>query len=281
MNLRALFRRALPLLAVLPALALAQPRDERHGPRVVLFEHPNFQGGAIVLYPGDIRENLARIDFDNGRRSNDRITSILVEGGADVMVYTDAHFRGEALRVTNDLRDLSRGDSRFVRFNDRISSIRVEARRGSGRPPGGGHDGDYHGGNRPPSFDPDKIIRRAYQDILAREPDESGLRHFRGMMIDRGWTEKQVRDSLRASDEYRVTYMTRRLNAVFREMLGRDVDPRGFEHYRNKIIEHNWSDDDIRRDLRNSDEYRRRPRTQAEPPRRAEDAAPASPEKQN
>ncbi len=277
MNPRALFCRALPLLAVLPALAFAQPRDDRRGARVVLFEHPNFQGGAIALYPGQSAENLARWDFDDGRRSNDRITSIRIEGDAEVMVYTDANFRGEALRVTNDIRDLSRGDNRFVRFNDRISSIRVEARRAPDRPPTGGN----HGGNRPPSFEPEKIIRRAYQDILAREPDESGLRHFRSMMIDRGWTEKQVRDSLRASDEYRVTYMTRRLNAVYQDMLGRDVDPRGFEHYRNKIIEHNWSDDDIRRDLRNSDEYRRRPRTQAEPPRRAEDAAPAAPEKQS
>ncbi len=280
MNLRALLCRALPLLALLPALAFAQPRDGRYGPRVVLFEHPNFQGGAIALYPGQSVENLARWDFDNGRRSNDRITSILVEGGAEVMVYTDANFRGEALRVTDDIRDLSRGDNRFVRFNDQISSLRVEVRRGPDRPPAGGQGGN-HGGNRPPSFEPEKIIRRAYQDILAREPDESGLRHFRSMMIDRGWTEKQVRDSLRASDEYRVTYMTRRLNAVFQEVLGRDVDPRGFEHYRNKIIEHNWSDDDIRRDLRNSDEYRRRPRPQAEPPRRAEDAAPAAPEKQS
>lgn len=252
-------RRALPLLAVLPALLLAQPHDDRRGPRVVLFEHPNFQGGAIVLHPGEAMDNLDRIRFDDGRRANDRISSILVEGGADVTVYTDAYFRGDALRVNEDIRDLSRGDDRLVRFNDRISSIRVDFRRGHGRPPGGGHDGDRDN-DRPPRVDPDKIIRRAYQDILERAPDDSGLRHFRSMIIDRGWDEKQVRDALRASDEYRVTYMTRRLNRVYQEILGRDVDPRGFEHYRNKIIEHDWSDDDIRRDLRNSEEYRRRPR---------------------
>ncbi|MBI2512050.1 MAG: hypothetical protein HYV96_08725 [Opitutae bacterium] len=253
-------RRALPLLAVLPALAFAQPRNDHRGPRVVLFEHPNFQGGAIVLRPGEAIDNLARVNFDDGRRANDRITSILVEGGADVTVYTDAYFRGDALRVTDDLRDLSRGDHRVIRFNDRISSIRVDFRRGPERPPGRGHDDDRDH-DRPPRIDPDKIVRRAYQDILEREPDESGLRHFRSMIVDRGWSEKQVRDSLRASDEYRVTYMTARLNRVYREVLGRDVDPRGFEHYRNKIIEHDWSDDDIRRDLRNSEEYRNRPRS--------------------
>lgn len=273
-------RRALPLLALLPALALAQPRDDHRGPRVVLFEHPNFQGGAIVLYVGEAMDNLARVTFDDGRRANDRITSILVEGGAEVTVYTDAYFRGEALRLTDDVRDLSRGDDRLVRFNDRISSIRVDFRRGHERPPGGGHDGD-RGDNRPPRIDPDKIIRRAYQDILERAPDDSGLHHFRSMMIDRGWSEKQVRDALRASDEYRITYMTARLNRLYREILGRDVDPRGFEHYRNKIIEHDWSDDDIRRDLRNSAEYRNRPPArpqQPEHPRHAEDGAA---EKQN
>jgi hypothetical protein len=278
MNPRALLCRALPLLAVLPALAFAQPRDEHRGPRVVLFEHPNFQGGAIVLYPGQSLDNLAHQNFDNGRRSNDRITSILVEGGADVMVYSDAHFRGEALRVTNDIRDLSRGDNRFVRFNDRISSIRVEARRGPGRPPGNGHEGP-HGGDRPPSLEPEKIIRRAFQDILEREPTTADMRHYRSLIIDRGFDEKRVRDEIRRGDEYRITYMTRRLNRVYQEILGRDVDPRGFEHYRNKIIEHNWNDDDIRRDLRNSTEYRNRPRTHAEPPRRAEDAAPSETQK--
>lgn len=263
------FRRALPLLAVLPALAFAQPRDDhRGGPRVVLFEHPNFQGGAIVLYPGQSVENLARWDFDNGRRANDRITSILVEGGAEVMVYTDANFRGEALRVTDDIRDLSRGDNGIVRFNDQISSVRVDYRRGPERPPTGG-------GPRPPGLEPEKIVRRAFQDVLEREPTDADMRRYRSLIIDRGYDEKRVRDELRRSDEYRGPYMTARLNRLYREVLGRDVDPRGFEHYRNKIIEHNWGDDDIRRDLRNSAEYRNRPRVQPEPPRRQEEPAPA------
>lgn len=280
MNPRALLCRALLCLAVLPALAFAQPRDAHRGPRVVLFEHPNFRGGAIVLYPGEDVYNLARRDFDNGRRADDRISSILVEGGAEVTIYADPRYRGDSLRVTDDLRDLSRGDHRFVRFNDQISSVRVGLRRLPDRPPGGDHGG-HHDGPPPARIDPEKIIRRAYQDILEREPDPSGLRHFRSMIIDRGWSENQVRDALRASDEYRVTYMTARLNRLYREILGRDVDPSGFEHYRHQIISRGWSDDDVRRDLRNSAEYRNRSRVHAEPPRRAEDGSPASPEKQN
>lgn len=269
-------RRALPLLAVLPALALAQPRDLHRGPRVVLFEHPNFQGGAIVLYPGQSVENLARWDFDDGRRANDRITSILVEGGAEVTVFVDAHFRGEALRLTQDARDLSRGDPGLVRFNDQISSLRVDFRRGPGRPPGD-RPGD---GDRPPGVDPEKIVRRSFQDVLERAPTDADMRRYRSLIIERGYDEKRIREELRRSDEYRGPYMTARLNRVYREVLGRDVDPRGFEHYRNKIIEHGWNDDDIRRDLRASAEYRNRPRAQPEPPRPAAEATPG-PEKPN
>lgn len=255
------FRRALPLLVALPTLMLAQPHDTRGGPRVVLFEHPNFQGGAIVLYPGQSVENFARWSFDNGRRANDRVTSIRVEGGAEAMVYIDANFRGEALRVTGDIRDLSRGDNAIVRFNDQISSVRVDFRRGPERPPGGGP--------RPlpaPGLDPEKIVRRSFQDVLEREPTEADMRRYRSLIIERGYDEKRVREELRRSDEYRGPYMTMRLNRVYREILGRDVDPRGFENYRNKIIEHGWNDDDIRRDLRNSAEYRNRPRIQPAPP---------------
>jgi hypothetical protein len=248
------------LFALLPLALLADhPRDEhrRGGPRVILYEHANFAGGAIVLRPGDSVENLARWDFDNGRRANDRISSIRVEGGAEVMLYTDAHFRGEALRVATDIRDLARGDRRHVQFNDRASSLRVSFDHPRGpRPP-------ERPAPRPPTQDYERIIARAYQDILEREPDAAGLRHFRSLMIEQGWTEQQVREHLRRSEEYRGPVMTRRLNRLYQEVLGRDVDPRGFDHYRNKIIEHGWSDDDIRRDLRNSAEYRNRPRTQS------------------
>ena len=273
--------RVLPALLALPLAALANHGDDfgrGRGPRIILYEHADFKGGAIVLRPGEEVENLARWDFDNGRRANDRISSIRVEGGAEVTVYTDSRFRGDALRVTDDIRDLARSDRRGPRFNDMISSIRARFDRdhGSGR-------SRPDGPARAPVIDYEKIIRRSYQDVLERDPDDAGLRYYRSMMIERGWSEQQVRDHLRRSDEYRGPYMTKRLNRVYREILGRDVDPRGFDHYRNKIIEHGWSDDDIRRDLRNSAEFRNRLRTQGEPerPRRNEDETAPAPEKQN
>lgn len=267
--------RVLPALLALPLAALANHGDDfgrGRAPRVILYEHPNFQGGAIVLQPGQSLENLARWDFDNGRRANDRISSIRVEGGAELVAFTDAKFRGETLRVTDDLRDLGRGDRRGVRFDDMISSVRVgfdrDPRPGPGRP--------YpdRPQNPPPGRDVDfeKVIRRSFQDVLERDPSDGDLRHYRSLMIERGWNEQQVRANLRTTEEYRVPVMTRRLNRLYRELLGRDVDPRGFDHYRNKIIEHGWNDDDIRRDLKNSAEYRTKtfPPTQPAPAPREE-----------
>lgn len=251
--------RALPALLALPLAALANHGDDfgrGRGPRVILYEHPNFQGGAIVLRAGEAVENFARWDFDNGRRANDRVSSIRVEGGAEAIVFTDSHFRGEALRVTDDIRDLGRGDRRGPRFDDVISSVRVSFDRDPRPGPGRPYPDRPH--NPPPGRDLDfeKVIRRAFQDVLEREPTDGDLRHYRSLMIERGWNEQQVRANLRTTEEYRVPVMTRRLNRIYRELLGRDVDPRGFDHYRNKIIEHGWSDEDIRRDIRNSAEYR-------------------------
>lgn len=261
--------RALPALLALPLAALANDGADfsrGRGPRVILYEHPNFQGGAIVLRVGEAVENFARWDFDNGRRANDRVSSIRVEGGAEAIVFTDAHFRGEALHVTDDIRDLRRGDRRGPRFDDAISSARVSLERdphpGPGRPsPARPHT--------PPGRDLDfeKVIHRAFQDVLERDPTDGDLRHYRSLMIERGWNEQQVRANLRTTEEYRVPVMTRRLNRIYRELLARDVDPRGFDHYRNKIIEHGWSDDDIRRDIRNSAEYRTKTSPPAPAPR--------------
>lgn len=247
----------LSLLLLLPlALFADRPRDRHDGPLVILYEHADYRGGEIVLRPGDSLENLARNNFENGRRANDRISSIRVEGGAEVMVYTDAKYRGSALRVTHDVRDLAESDRRGPQFNDRISSLRVSfvhrprpepSRPTPGPMPGPGAHLNY-----------EQIISRAVEDVLERKATEHDLRTYRSQMIERGWGEREVRDALRRTEEYRVTVMTNRLNRIYRELLGRDVDPRGFEHYRNKIIEHAWNDDDIRRDIKGSAEYRAR-----------------------
>ncbi len=244
-------------IAALP-LVLAQHRDDdrgRRGPRVILYERADFRGGAITLYPGEGIEDLERVAFDNGRRANDRISSIRVEGGAEVLLNIDGRFRGDTLRVTRDVRDL--GDlelrGRLQSWDDQISSVRVEVQRHD-RGPDRGPDRD----RREWKGDPDKIVRRAYQDILERDPDENGLRTYRSRMIDQDWDEQMVRESLRRSDEYRGPVVNRIIGRAYRDVLGRDPDARGLEQYRNAVIRQGMTEDELRNDLRRSDEFRHR-----------------------
>lgn len=246
-----LIRAALLLLA-LPATLLAQPRHggwehrrERDEPRVYLYEHADFRGGVIVLRPGDFVENLAGWNFDNGRLANDRISSIRIEGDAEVTLYVHAGFRGEALRIDRDLRDLGSQFRGRVGFNDQISSLRVRYDRDERGP----------GRDRPIVIDYDGIIRRAYQDILERAADERGLRHYRSMMIDRRWSETDVRENLRRSDEYRLV-AERTVVRLYRELLRRDPDPTGLAAYRRLIVDQRWTESQVRHDVMQSAEYR-------------------------
>ena len=49
----------------------------------------------------------------------------------------------------------------------------------------------------------DRIIKQAYEDVLNRQPDRSGMEFYKKLIINDKWSEKQVRDSLRQSEEYR------------------------------------------------------------------------------
>ena len=48
----------------------------------------------------------------------------------------------------------------------------------------------------------DGIIKNAYLDLLGRAPDKEGLARLKRLMLDEGWTEKQVRDDIKKSAEY-------------------------------------------------------------------------------
>jgi TorA maturation chaperone TorD len=114
------------------------------------------------------------------------------------------------------------------------------------------------GWDRPPS-DPDRIIRRAYQDILHREPDPDGLRHYRIEMIDNGWTEQDVRRALRTSAEHekvRQESADRVIRRAYQDLLGREPDERGLTRYRTEMLRNSWTERDVREAIRKSPEYR-------------------------
>ena len=107
------------------------------------------------------------------------------------------------------------------------------------------------------------MIRRAYQDVLGRDPDDGGLRQYRSRILDDGWSEEQVRNSLRNSPEYRVrTTMTREkaqdiVRRAYLNVLKREPDS-GAEGYIRNVMRDNWSQEDVERELRKSDEFKNR-----------------------
>jgi TorA maturation chaperone TorD len=113
----------------------------------------------------------------------------------------------------------------------------------------------------------DRIIRRAYQDILGREPDAAGLRNYRRAILEEGWDEHDVRQALIRSPERRqqrtstssaqATEMVRR---AYRGILGREPDAGGMSHYTAKILLERWTEEDVAQALRDSDEYREKHR---------------------
>jgi hypothetical protein len=111
---------------------------------------------------------------------------------------------------------------------------------------------------------PERIVRRAYQDILGRDPDAEGLRTYRSKIIDEGWTEADVRNALRNSDEYargsatsfRTSSADRIIRRAYQDILGREPDAQGLANYRRNIIERGWDEQDVRTALRKSPERR-------------------------
>jgi len=114
----------------------------------------------------------------------------------------------------------------------------------------------------------DDIVRRAYQDILGRDPDPDGLRNYRNKIVTDGWSERDVREALRRSDEYAATGGTavnfrtasadRIIRRAYQDILGREPDPAGFRNYRRLILEEGWDEHDVRQALIRSPERRQK-----------------------
>jgi Peptidase inhibitor family I36 len=233
------------LVSVVAAPASAQRWGQGAYPRsgVCFYKETNFRGDYFCAGAG---ENVSAVPDG----MNDKISSIRLFGNAEVMLYRDVRFEGRSSRVDADVRNLKE-----VGWNDLVSSIRV---RSVGGPSGGSYPG------RPPG-DPDRIVRRAYEDLLGRAPDPVGLRTYRSHIIDDGWTEAQVRDELRRSPEYRErnTMTSARAEDIVRRaylsVLNREPDPesRGWVE---RVMRDRWTQQDVERELRKSPEYRNKRR---------------------
>jgi hypothetical protein len=228
------------------SVVMAQRWGRENVPRdgVCFYKDPNFNGDYFCARSG---ESLASVPSG----MNDRISSIRIFGRTEVIVFKDIRFEGRSSRFDNDIRNL-----KDEGWNDLISSIRVRSASGGGfgGRPGGGSIGR-------PTGDPDRIVRRAYEDILERQPDATGLRLYRSRIIDEGWTEAQVRDDLRNSREYREKSSMTPAKAqdivrrAYLAVLRREPDP-GSRGFVDRVLRDHWSQEDVERELRKSAEYR-------------------------
>ncbi len=221
-------------------------------PRVgaCFYEDADYRGTYFCATPGEDRSSM--------RGMNDRISSIRVFGGAEVEVFADNEFNGGARRINRNIPNLMNAG-----WNDRISSFRVRDSRSAS-------DRQYNNGQYGRD-NPERIVRRAYQDILNRDPDAEGMRVYRSKIIDEGWTEAQVRDALRASPEYRegtardgrerLTGSRAQAQEIVRRaylnVLQREPDPAAAT-WVDRVVNDHWTQADVERELRKSEEYRRR-----------------------
>jgi len=242
---------AIAILATgaLLATSSAAPGQWRGGPvpreGACFYQDANYRGQYFCAEDGD---ELSAMPSG----ANDRVSSIRVFGQVEITVFEDPRFRGESMVFDSDVRDLQSEN-----FNDVISSVQVE-----GRSFGRGVRGR---GNRPPFAsrqNPDAIVRRAYQDILERDPDPVGMRTYRIHIIDDGWTEEEVREALRRSPEYREKNTMTRAKAeeivrrAYVAVLKREPDA-GSRGYVNSVLRDKWTQQDVERELRRSLEYRK------------------------
>jgi hypothetical protein len=224
--------------ALLAASSTAFAQRWGHGrtPRdgVCFYRNINFEGEYFCV---DAGTQLGQIPED----MNDKISSFRMFGRAEVTIYKDRRFSGRSAHFTGDVRDLRRD-----KWNDAISSLEVRAVRPAIS-----------------SREADRIVQRAYEDLLDRAPDDRGMRQYRTRIVDDGWTETQVRDDIKKSPEYRerMTMTPAKAEEIVRRayqnVLKRDPDA-GARSYVNKVLRDKWTQGDVERELRKSPEYRKR-----------------------
>src|SRR5438046_206496 len=131
-----LFASVAVLASASPTPAQTSDRAPREG--ACFYQDADYEGRSFCASAGEDYKTVP-----NGM--NDRISSFKIFGGAQVTLYKDTKLRGDSERFTRNVRNLRDED-----WNDKVSSLRVDGRYGSGggyRPP----PGHYYG-------NPDQII---------------------------------------------------------------------------------------------------------------------------
>jgi Peptidase inhibitor family I36/Domain of unknown function (DUF4214) len=246
MNRRVILAAVMGAALGAPSMAAAQ-YNWGHGSEptsgVCFYKDPDFSGDYFCARDGESEKDMPK-------SMNDKISSLRIFGNASVTVFQDSKFEGRTSKFDYDVPDLKREG-----WDDLISSFRVAG--------GWGHSHGFGHGSGSGSGDPDQIVKRAYEDVLNRQPDQDGLRIYRKHIIDDGWSEQQVRQSLRDSPEFKqqntMTYSKAQeiVRQAYQNVLHRDPDA-GASGYVNNVLYKRMTQADVERELRKSPEYRKR-----------------------
>jgi hypothetical protein len=193
-------------------------------------------------------------------------TGILHAGIGGSLSFASDYTRDQQIkRAFRDILDREPSDRELSRYRELMreedwseSDVRADLRDIRDR------EDDRYERNRSSSErreDPDRVITRAYQDILDRDPDQAGLRNYRRLMIDEDWTEEDVRKALKKSPEYKEkTTMTMQkakdiVRRAYLSTLEREPDA-GAAGYVDRVMKDKWKEEDVARELRKSAEYK-------------------------
>lgn len=244
----------LRLLRLLAAVALtafatvlsAQPPPPAAGPgRAFFYTEPGFRGEAFVVAAGNDVNNLASLRDSRGQPFNDRIRSVHLEGPVRVLAFRNADFHSDSIWLNGDVRDLGAfviGNDPRETWSRNVSAVQVQ---GVGR--------DVVVFARWNSRDAERVVRAAYRDILGRDADGPGLRLYVSRLVDAGWSDDQLRDSLRRSDEFRNRDLDAIIRRAYHDLLGREPDASGVASYK-RSLGRGMTEAEMREDLRRSRE---------------------------
>ena len=107
------------LLGLLLASPLLSASDDFEG--AVLYEHGDYGGSSLTLYPGEGIPDLSAYWESTWDTWNDEISSVAVWGPVTVYLYTDVNYRGQLIEITDHVDQLGP-----YGWNDRASSVWVD-----------------------------------------------------------------------------------------------------------------------------------------------------------
>ncbi|MDP3070255.1 MAG: hypothetical protein Q8N18_08200 [Opitutaceae bacterium] len=246
--------------------------------RVVFFTEPNYRGESLIIEAGASVENLERLARPSQLPWAFAISSAKIEGAARATVFSSPGYSGDRLEITRSIPDLygeRRSRDAGATWDRAIVSVAVAGPQRVVAPPapvpaGRGAPPPTVVIVQPPAPPPvivhevrprldrrtaEAIVQRAFREVLDRPADPEGLRTYTDRLLREGWSEPQMIQQLQRSSEARGINADQAITKIYRDVLGRDPDPRGLAHYRSKWKD-GWTQGQIRDDLRRSPEGR-------------------------